>query len=64
MDEYFKRLGDAKKKSVLQMLKTFLKGRKENVASQTVEEYNEELDEVMTRVEEGRFTALSVSGDA
>ncbi|WP_168208937.1 hypothetical protein [Chitinophaga sp. XS-30] len=38
MHEYFKRLSDAEKKSVLQMLKTFLKGRKEHIVPQTVEE--------------------------
>lgn len=59
MHEYFMRLSDAEKKSVLQMLKTFLKGRKEKIVSQTQEEYNRELDEAMTRVKGGKFTTLS-----
>lgn len=59
MHEYFMRLSDAEKKSVLQMLKTFLKGRKEKTVPQTQEEYNRELDEAMARVREGKFTTLS-----
>lgn len=39
MHEYFIWLSDAEKKSVLQMLKTFLKGRKEDIVPQTLEEY-------------------------
>ena len=58
MFEHFSRLDDTQKKSVIQMLKSFLKGGKTTYSRQTPEEYNEELDEAMTRVKEGEFTSL------
>jgi len=53
--EYILRLDEAEKKSVLQMLKTFVKGRKSNSAATTVEQYNREIDEAVARVEAGEF---------
>jgi len=38
---------------VLQMLKTFLNGRKENAEGISVEQYNREIDEAMAEVEKG-----------
>ncbi|GEP98125.1 hypothetical protein [Chitinophaga cymbidii] len=57
MQDYFTRLNDAEKKSVIQMLKTFLKGRKEGVARQTLEEYNSEVEEADSDIEAGNFVA-------
>lgn len=48
-------LNDAEQKSVLQMIKTFLSGRKDNFTPQTLEEYNRELEEADQRIEAGHF---------
>ena len=50
---YFIQLTEEEKKSVLQMLKTFLKGRKENPERITLEQYNKEIDEAMEEVKKG-----------
>ena len=53
MFNYFTRLNEAEKKSVVQMLKTFLKGRKENPGRISFEQYNKEIDEAMGEVKRG-----------
>lgn len=53
--DYILRLDEAEKKSVLQMLKTFVKGRKSKADTITIEEYNKEIDEAVARVEAGDF---------
>jgi len=53
--DYILRLDEAEKKSVLQMLKTFVKGRKNKTAAITIEQYNREIDEAVARVEAGEF---------
>jgi ParE toxin of type II toxin-antitoxin system, parDE len=50
---YFRQLNETEKKSVLQMLKTFLKTRKESTEPITIEEYNKEIDEAMEEVKRG-----------
>lgn len=55
---YFMQLNDAEKKSVLQMLKTFLKGRIRSDDRITKEQYNKELDEAIARVEGGHFHTM------
>lgn len=57
MQDYFTRLNDAEKKSVIQMLKTFLKGRKGDVTPQTLEEYNNEVEEADADIAAGNFVA-------
>ncbi len=52
---YILQLDDAEKKSVLQMLKTFVKGRENNAARVSIEQYNKEIDEAIARVEAGEF---------
>ncbi len=52
---YFVQLNDAEKKSVLQMLKTFLKSRKENPVRISIEQYNKEIDEAMAEVAAGNY---------
>ena len=51
MLNYFMQLNDAEKKSVLEMLKTFLNSRKNIV--QTLEEYKDELEEGDKEIEKG-----------
>lgn len=53
MFNYFKQLNDAEKKSVVQMLKTFLNGRQENTGRISIEQYNKEIDEAMEEVKRG-----------
>ncbi|MGY3214064.1 hypothetical protein [Mucilaginibacter sp. HD30] len=53
--QYILQLDEAEKKSVLQMLKTFLKGREKAVSRISVEQYNKEIDEAIARVEAGDF---------
>lgn len=55
MHDYFMRLSEAEKKSVIQMLKTFLKGRREDIIPQTLEEYNRELEEADAAIGAGDF---------
>ena len=52
---YILQLDEAEKKSVLQMLKTFLKGRKMNISLISIEQYNKEIDEAIARVEAGEY---------
>ena len=58
MYTYFTQLNDAEKKSVVQMLKTFLISRKDQYERITVEQYNKELDEAMERVNKGEYTTF------
>lgn len=48
---YILQLDEAEKKSVLEMLKTFLKGRRGGIS---LEQYNKEIDEAVARVEAGQ----------
>ncbi len=52
---YFVQLNETEKKSVLQMLKVFLKSRKENMERISIEQYNKELDEAEKQIESGCF---------
>ena len=54
--QYFFQLDDAEKKSVLQMLKTFVKGREGKVSRISLEEYNQELHEAEAEYERGEYT--------
>jgi hypothetical protein len=53
--QYILQLDEAEKKSVLQMLKTFLKGREKKLPRISVEQYNKEIDEAIARVEAGEY---------
>ena len=52
---YFTRLKDAEQKSVLQMLKTFVSSRHEDTSPVSLEEYNRELEEGDSEIENGDF---------
>ena len=56
MLKYFMQLNDDEKKSVLQMLKTFLQGKGQSPARVSIEQYNKELAEAEARIEAGQFT--------
>ena len=53
MFNYFTQLNEAEKKSVVQMLKTFLKGRQQSPGHISIEQYNKEIDEAMEKVKRG-----------
>ena len=53
--KYFLQLDEEEKRSVLQMLKTFVKGREKNAPAITIDQYNKEIDEAIARVEAGEF---------
>lgn len=55
MHSYFTQLNEEEKKSVIQMLKAFLKSRKSNLSRITIEQYNKELDEAVEQIEAGNF---------
>jgi hypothetical protein len=58
MYAYFTQLNDAEKKSVVELLKTFMKGRKSQSDHITLEQYNKELDAAMDRVGRGEYTTF------
>ena len=58
MFTYFMQLNDAEKKSVVEMLKTFIKGRKDQPERISIEQYNKEIDEAMERVSKGEYTTF------
>ncbi len=55
---YFSQLDESQKKSLLELIKTFLKSGSSAMDRMTVKQYNQELDEAMKRIEKGDFTTL------
>ncbi len=55
---YFLRLDESQKKSLLEMMKSFLNPDGESSLQVTLEQYNQELDEAMERISRGEFTTL------
>ena len=53
--QYILQLDEAEKKSVLQLLKTFIKGREGNASRISIEEYNQELQEAEAEYEKGEY---------
>jgi hypothetical protein len=53
--KYILQLDEAEKKSVLQMLKTFIKGREGKAYRISIEEYNQELKEAEAEYERGEY---------
>lgn len=55
MLNYFMQLNDAERKSVLEMVKTFLGNRKNEINQQSLEEYNQELEQADAEIEAGDY---------
>jgi len=55
MSDYFAQLNDAEKKSVIQMLKTFLKSRSKVAKPISIEQYNQELNEAEAEYQKGDY---------
>jgi uncharacterized protein YdcH (DUF465 family) len=53
--QYILQLDEGEKKSVMQMLKTFLKGREKKFRRISIEQYNKEIDDSIARVEGGEY---------
>lgn len=56
--KYFTQLDELQKKSLLELIKTFLKGNRNEPERISLEQYNHELDEAMKRISNGEFTTL------
>ena len=52
---YFTQLDDEQKTSMLQLLKTFLKGGSQNTERISIEEYNREIDEALAQAAAGNY---------
>lgn len=55
MLSYFMQLNDAERKPVLEMVKTFIGSRKNEMKHQTLEEYNQELEQADAEIEAGDY---------
>ena len=53
--QYVLQLDETQKKSLLEMLKTFVKGQEKKSTRISIEQYNKEIDEAIARVEAGEF---------
>jgi hypothetical protein len=53
---YFTRLDETQKKSLLEMIKSFI--RINDLGEITIEQYNKELNDAMERISRGEFTTL------
>ncbi len=57
--QYFVRLNEPQKRSLLPMMKSFLKTSGPSEAGkQSIEEYNNELDDAIKRIDSGNFKTL------
>ncbi len=55
LNSYFTQLSEAEKKSVLLMLKTFLRRRGEQIDSAGIDQYNREIDEALAEEAKGDY---------
>jgi hypothetical protein len=55
LNSYIMQLNEAEKKSVLLMLKIFLKDRDTSISNASIEQYNKEIDEALQDVETGLY---------
>ena len=57
MLHYFSQLNDAEKKSVVEMIRTFLHSKKTESSPVSLEEYNRELEQADAEIEAGEFVS-------
>jgi DNA anti-recombination protein RmuC len=55
---YFAQLDEPQKKSLLGMMKTFLRTAEDQIKPQSIKEYNQELNDAMERISRGEFTTI------
>ena len=58
MFTYFMQLNEAEKKSVVELLKTFMKSRKSQSERISIEQYNKDIDEAMEQASKGEYTTF------
>ena len=58
MFNYFTQLNDTEKRSVVELLKAFVIGRKDTPHRISVDQYNKEIDDAMERVRKGEYTTF------
>ncbi len=56
--QYFLKLDEPQKKSLLEMMKSFLNPGNELLQPVSIEQYNQDLDEAMERISNGNFSTL------
>ena len=52
---YFMQLNEAERQSVLEMIKTFLNSKKNEIKPPTIQQYNEELEKADAEIEAGDY---------
>ncbi len=57
--KYFLLLDESQKKSLIEMMKSFLKPGAEKINKASLEQYNKELDEAMERMNKGLFITIN-----
>jgi predicted SnoaL-like aldol condensation-catalyzing enzyme len=55
LHQYLTQMNEEEKKSVLQMLKTLLKGRTQSADRASIESYNQEIDEALDQAAAGNY---------
>jgi hypothetical protein len=56
LHQYFTQLNKEEKKTVLQLLKTFVQNRNQDPERISLQQYNQELEESEKQIEQGNFT--------
>ncbi|MES1223430.1 MAG: hypothetical protein ABUT20_48490 [Bacteroidota bacterium] len=57
--KYFTQLDEPQKRSLLAMLKSFVKAGNKKKEGASIDQYNQELNEAMKRISKGGFTTLA-----
>ena len=55
MSQYFTQLNTEEKKSIVNMIKTFLQTRRQDNNRVTIEQYNKEMEESERQIKDGKF---------
>jgi predicted subunit of tRNA(5-methylaminomethyl-2-thiouridylate) methyltransferase len=56
--KYVSQMDELQKKSLLDLIKTFLKQKEAGAETTTLQQYNQELEAAMERISKGSFTSL------
>jgi hypothetical protein len=56
--KYVSQMDELQKKSLLDLIKTFLKQKEAGAETTTLQQYNQELEAAMERIIKGSFTSL------
>lgn len=56
--KYVTQMDDSQKRSLIELIKTFLDKKESAFETSTLQEYNHELDVAMNRINKGSFTTL------